>query len=128
VIEDHPIIQELLVTSLTLAGYHCSCVAAEAVASLAWIENSISTVPDGIILDIDIRASIFHDPAEFLHLCCGRWRTASSRMQMPPLLLLTTQPEAQNACEREGYTVLQKPFKPRHLLEQMETVIMQRQE
>lgn len=127
VVEDHATIQGLLMDAFTLNGYQCSCVPVEDVISLNWIEESVHLAPTGIILDIDadIR-SAFQGPSDFLHTICMQWQTASLT-EMPPILLLTALPERRDECEREGYTVLQKPFKPQSILEQMKRAIEQKQ-
>lgn len=126
VVVDHPTIQDLVVTSLTLAGYHCSSVVAQDVASFSWVENMVSSVPDGIVMDVDCRSDVVRDPSDFLSQFCARWQTAFRDPQMPPMLLLTTQPEALAASERECYAVLQKPFPLQLLLKQM--ILLERQQ
>ena len=126
VVEGHPIIAELLSYCLGLAGYHCVVVDASQIASLTWIENSLCPSPEGIILDVDIRSAVFRGPLDFFHTFCVQWQTVFTCTQMPPLLLLTTQPNSRDMLQE--YAVVMKPFKPVVLLSDLQATMGRKQE
>lgn len=126
VVESHPIIAELLSYCLGFAGYRCSVVDASQIASPARIENSLCPSPDAIILDVDIRSAVFRNPLDFLHAFCMRWQTVFTYTQMPPLLLLTTQPNSRDMLQ--DYAVVMKPFKPVVLLSNLQAILERKQE
>ena len=126
IVENNPTIQELLMYSFTLSEYRCSVIDERSIASLNWIENTTQTLPDAIILDIDIRTSSFRGPLDFLHACNQAWQRVGLR-KVRPLLLLTTQVESRDQLQREGYIVITKPFKPGNLLCEMQAIIEQKQ-
>jgi len=128
VIEHQPTIAELLVFSLNLAEYGCSIIDAMDMTSPAWIENSINTLPDGIILDADIRTAEFKNSLDLVHAFCMHWKNAVMPAPMPPLILLTTQAIFSTELQREGYTVVMKPFKPYALLGLVKTAIERKRE
>lgn len=128
VIEHQPTIAELLVFSLNLAEYGCSIIDAMDMTSPAWIENSVDTLPDGVILDADIRTVEFKNPLDIVHAFCMRWKNAVMLAPMPPLILLTTQAIFSTELQREGYRVVTKPFKPYALLGLMKTAIERKRE
>jgi DNA-binding response OmpR family regulator len=125
VVESHPTIAELLSYCLDFAGYYCSVVNASQIASLTWVDNSLCPSPDGIILDVDIRSVAFKGPLDFFQAFCVRWQTVFTYTQMPPLLLLTAQP---NICSMlQEYAVVMKPFKPVVLMSNLQALLMERQ-
>ncbi len=122
VVESNPRIGELLAYVFKFSTYTCSIVEAEQIASLTWIEDSVSLLPAGIVLDVDIPA-LGREPLDVLHTFCERWHRAS--LSMPPLILLTTQAVISDElrhCE-DVDTVILKPFKPGVLLDTVKTAI-----
>lgn len=126
VVESHPTIAELLSYCLDFAGYHCSVVNASQIASLTWIDNSLCPSPDGIILDVDIRSVVFKGPLDFFQAFCVRWQTVFMCTQMPPLLLLTAQPNIYALLQE--YAIVMKPFKPVVLLSNLQVLLMKQQQ
>jgi DNA-binding response OmpR family regulator len=128
VIETNAVIQEMLKYCLTFSNYRCSMVDAMHVTSLTWVENSAHPLPDAIILDVDIYSKDFQHPLDFMHAFCARWQSAFISIKMPPLLLLTTQSVLSEKLQRDGYTVIMKPFKLPVFLDGLETVMGQERE
>ncbi len=93
------------------------------ITSLTWIENSTHPLLDGIILDADIYSKEFQHPLDFMHAFCTRWQSAFISTKLPPLLLLTTQSVLSEKLQRDGYTVVVKPFKLPVFLDGLETAM-----
>lgn len=127
VVEQNPVIQELLLYTFTLHGYHSVAVDREQIASLNWIENCIQTLPDGIVLDIDIQARTFQRSFDFMHAFCTHWYTATDHSLLP-LVLLTTQRDTRDTLQQAGYSVVMKPFKLQDLLSSVKASIEQQQD
>ena len=127
VAEQNPVIQELLLSIFTLHGYYSIAVDGEQIASLNWIENCIQTLPDGIVLDIDIQAKIFQRSFDFMDAFCARWDTATNHSLLP-IVLLTTQRDTRDTLQQAGYSVVMKPFKLQDLLSSVKASIEQQQE
>ena len=126
VIEVQWTIQELLLSTFTLFGYECNTINTEQIASLTWIEHCVQMLPDGIVLDIDIRRATLKAPVDFVHAFSARW--SLSGHPMPPLVLLTTRCDIRDVLQQEGYRVVTKPFKIRELFDAMSTAIERAQE
>lgn len=63
VVEMTPIIEELLVKIFTLANYCICTVDWRQIATHSWIEHGMNTLPDSILLDVDIYAkAMLQDP------------------------------------------------------------------
>ena len=121
VIEVQWTIQELLLSTFTLFGHKCNTIDTKQIASLTWVECCIQTLPDGIVLDIDIPMAAFQSPVDFVHAFSVRWSMTGH--PMPPLVLLTTRCDIRDSLQQEGYRVVTKPFKIRELLEAMSMAI-----
>ncbi len=123
VIENNAVIQEMLKYCLTLSNYRCSMVDVMRITSLTWVENSAYPLLDAITLDADIYSKDFQHPLDFMHAFCARWQSTFISIKMPPLLLLTTQSVLSEKLQRDGYTVVMKPFKLPVFLDGLETAM-----
>jgi CheY-like chemotaxis protein len=119
VIEDDPVIAQLLVSCLNLSAYSCSVINVRDMTISTKRENSLCPPPDGIILDANIY-TMKMNPFDVVQALHKWWQTTS---HMPPLILLTTNPVESAKLQQEGYTVVMKPFRPRVLLRTVRTSI-----
>jgi hypothetical protein len=103
-------------------------VEAMPITSLTWVENSASPLPDGIIFDVDIYSKEFQHPLDFMHAFCARWQSTFISTKLPPILLLTTQSVLSAKLQRDGYTVVMKPFKLPVFLDGLETAMERERE
>ena len=131
VVEMAPIIEELLVKICTLANYRVYTVDWRQIATHAWIEHAMNTLPDSIVLDVDIYAkAMLQDPLDFLHAFSERWNARLTGPDTPPIILLTTQAQRQNELQQKACVdaVVTKPFKPQFLLDTIKTALEQKKE
>ena len=123
VVEDNLDIRELLIFCLQLARCPYSVIEVNLSDLLAWIEDNKRLLPNGIIFDVDSSMLEYKGSLDIFHAFCTQWKAFSTSTQMPPLVLLTTQPDRYNELQREGYAVVMKPFKMPILLNIMKTVL-----
>ena len=119
IVEEQPVIQELLCWVLHLAGYR-STVCTSRQTALTWREQAMMPGSDPVALLLDLSLLSVTEATDFLHLLRARWHEAAE--VPPPVIVLTTSPQVQAVLGiRER--VLQKPFHVRELLALIQQVI-----
>ena len=119
IVEEQPVIQELLCWVLHLAGYR-STVCTSRQTALTWREQAMMPGSDPVALLLDLSLLGVIEATDFLHLLRAHWREAGGTP--PAVIVLTTSKQMQVTLGMREH-VLQKPFHVRDLLALIRQVI-----
>lgn len=119
IVEEQPVIQELLCWVLHLAGYR-STVCTSRQTALTWREQAMMPGSDPVALLLDLSLLGVIEATDFLHLLRAHWREAGGAP--PAVIVLTTSKQMQVTLGMREH-VLQKPFHVRDLLALIRQVI-----
>jgi CheY-like chemotaxis protein len=110
--EDQPVIQDLLYSTLQLAGY-CATVCGSRHAALTWRDQVMHSEDVSVVLLLDLGLLGTTEAIDFLNQVRTRWQGVGG--VLPQVIALTTSAQVQRDLEpRER--VLQKPFHIRDLI------------
>jgi DNA-binding response OmpR family regulator len=122
--EEQAAIQELLSTTLALAGYRTTiCAGRQAV--LTWLDQlpPSGDCPPLLLLDLSLPDTHDTHAANFLSHLCTRWHNA--RGMLPHIIVLTTSKQVQKDLAAQERVVL-KPFHIHELLTLIELSLRQK--